>query len=371
MSLANSPPIDSGTELAEGVTGWSRRPRCVSIVAPVYKEQEGIEYFVDCVVAVMRRLGLPFEVILVEDDSPDESWSAIERLHAKYPAELKALSLSRRFGHQASLAAGFAQAVGDVVICMDSDMQHPPQLLPKLLWHWSQGYQVVYTRRRRTEGRSRWAELASKNFYRIMNRLSDVPFEEGTADFRLMDRLVVDALVACSERAPVFRGLVNWAGFHRIAVDYEAAERFRGASNYNGRRMLKLAVDCLFAFSLVPLRFGYYLGSLGMLLGFAYSAWTVACWLFQIAGVPGYTSIVLIVTFFGSVNLICLGILGEYVGRIHDQVKGRPRYLVKDALGVSLGHNRRFDLPHADSATHLTTPLPGPSLAESTLRQYA
>lgn len=313
---------------------WRRRPRFVSIVAPVFKEQEGIEHFVDSVVSVLRRLGLPFEIILVEDDSPDESWAAIERLHHKYPSELKALSLSRRFGHQASLAAGFRQAEGDVVICMDSDMQHPPEILPMLLWRWSQGYQVVYTRRRRTQGRSAWAEFASVWFYRIMNRLSDVTFEEGTADFRLMDRVVIDALIACAERAPVFRGLVNWAGFRRVAIDFDAPERFRGVSNYTGRRMLRLAVDCLFAFSLIPLRFGYYLGAAGMLFALAYSVWTVVCWLFDLAGVPGYTSIVLLVTFMGSVNLLCLGILGEYVGRIHDQVKGRPLYLVKETLGV-------------------------------------
>jgi dolichol-phosphate mannosyltransferase len=333
---------------------WQRKPHLVSVVAPVFKEREGIEHFVDNVVQVFRNLQLEFEVILVEDDSPDDSWEAIKRLHAKYPRELKALSLSRRFGHQASLAAGFRQAAGDVVICMDSDMQHPPGLLPTLLWRWSQGYQVVYTRRRRMEGRSCWAELASTYFYRVMNRLSDVPFEEGTADFRLLDRIVVDALVACSERAPVFRGLVNWAGFRRIAVDYEAAERFRGVSNYTGRRMLRLAVDCLFAFSLVPLRFGYYLGSVGLLLSLAYSAWTVVCWAFDLGGVPGYTSIVLLVTFMGSLNLLCLGILGEYIGRIHDQVKGRPLYLVKESLGLVRPAAQPCDSQRSFSAANST-----------------
>jgi dolichol-phosphate mannosyltransferase len=337
--LALVAPDDAAHAAVPPTSAWAKVPQLVSIVAPVFREEQGIGHFADAVVEVMTRLGIPFELILVEDDSPDGSWDAICRVHVKYPEWVKALSMSRRFGHQASLAAGFQRAQGDVVICMDSDMQHPPAMLPELLYRWSQGYQLVYTRRRTTADRSAAAELASSWFYRIMNRLSDVSFEEGTADFRLMDRVVADAVAAFHERSPVFRGLINWAGFRRTAVDFDATRRYAGASNYTWSRMLRLAIECLFAFSLLPLRFGYYLGGASLALCGAYTFWTIGCWLFRGLDVPGYTSTVVLITFMGGLNLMCMGIMGEYIGRIHEQVKGRPLYLVKDSLGWNADGN--------------------------------
>jgi dolichol-phosphate mannosyltransferase len=163
--------------------------------------------------------------------------------------------------------------------------------------------------------------------------LSDVPFEEGTADFRLMDRIVVDALNRFGERSLFYRGLVSWVGFRRAAVEYDAPARLAGKSNYTWRRMVRMAVDCLFAFSLVPLRFSYYLGALAMLLSFGHAAWVAVTWLFGSSGPPGFATIVLLITFVSGLNLLCLGIVGEYIGRIHEQVKGRPPYLVKDWVG--------------------------------------
>jgi dolichol-phosphate mannosyltransferase len=332
--------------VAPPTSAWGRLPRLVSLVCPVYREEKGIANFVEAVIDVMRGLDLPFEIILVEDDSPDESLEVIRKLHSIYPKEVKALSMSRRFGHQASLGAGFQYARGDVVICMDSDMQHPPALLPLLLWRWSQGYQLVYTRRRTQGGRGLLTQAASSWFYRLMSRLSDVPFEEGTADFRLMDRVVVEALNRFGERSLFYRGLVSWVGFRRVAVDYDAPERFAGQSSYTWRRMVRMAVDCLFAFSLVPLRFSYYVGAFAMLLSLGHAVWVLSAWLLGSQGLPGFTSIVLLITFMGGLNLLCLGIVGEYIGRIHEQVKGRPLYLVKEWIG--------FPQP----AAHLPEPLP-------------
>jgi dolichol-phosphate mannosyltransferase len=312
---------------------WARRPRLVSLVVPVYREEEGVGHFAEAVFRVMDGLGLPFEIIFVEDDSPDRSLEAIRQLHRRRPEVVRAISMSRRFGHQVSLAAGFEAAAGEVVVCMDSDMQHPPEMLPVLLWKWSEGYQLVYTRRRRQHGRSFLKEQASKLFYRAINRLAEIRIEEGTADFRLMDRLVADALRRFSERWIFYRGLVQWAGFRRTAVEYEAPDRFAGTSSYTWSRMLRMGLDAVFAFSLVPLRLSYALGSVSLLATFAYALWSVVYWL-RDQTVPGYTSLVLLVSFLGSLHLICLGIVGEYVGRVHEQVKNRPLYLVKERIGL-------------------------------------
>lgn len=313
---------------------WVVTPGLVSIICPVYKEESGLAFFASSLLAVMQGLAFPFEIIFVEDDSPDASLDVIRDLHSKHPAIVKALSLSRRFGHQASLGAGFRHAAGDVVICMDSDMQHPPSLLPLMLWKWSQGYQLVYTRRCAQAGRSRLTELLSQVFYRVMDQVSDVRFEPGTADFRLMDRVVVDALNQFGEQFLLYRGLVNWVGFRRTAVEYNALNRFAGSSSYTLNRMFRLAVDSLFAFSLLPLRLGYLLGSVSLASSLGYAMWVLLDRLLGGGNVPGYTSIVLLVVFMGSLNLLCLGVVGEYIGRIHLQVKGRPPFLVKEWIGL-------------------------------------
>lgn len=317
---------------------WAKRPGLISLVIPVFREAEGITHFGEALIAVMDGLGLPYEILFIEDDSPDESFERIRDLHGRFPGVVKALSMSRRFGHQASLAAGFEQAGGDVVLCMDSDMQHPPEMVPFLLWKWSKGYQLVYTRRRKQEGRGAVKELASRLFYQAINRVSDVQLEEGTADFRLMDRLVVDALRRFSERWLFYRGLAQWAGFRRLAVFYDAPARFAGTSSYTWRRMLRMGTDALFTFSLFPLRLSYLMGGFSLLITFAYALFTLVSWLLGAGQVPGYTSLVLLVSFLGSFNLICFGIVGEYVGRIHEQVKQRPIYLVKERIGFTMEH---------------------------------
>jgi glycosyltransferase involved in cell wall biosynthesis len=313
---------------------WCKRPRLVSLVVPVYREEHGITHFCEAVLQVMGGLGLPFEIVFVEDDSPDGSLEQIRRLHQRYSAVVRALSLSRRFGHQVSLAAGFEAAEGDVVVCMDSDMQHPPSLLPLLLWQWSQGYQLVYTRRRSQQGRGVLKELGSRLFYAAINHVSEIHFEDGTADFRLMDRVVVDSLKQFSERWLLYRGLVQWAGFRRIAIEYDAPVRFAGSSSYTWMRMVRMGLDALFTFSLMPLRLSYVVGAVSLLATFGYALWTLWCYLRDGTSVPGYTSLVLLVSFLASLHLICLGIVGEYVGRVHEQVKNRPLYLVKERIGM-------------------------------------
>jgi dolichol-phosphate mannosyltransferase len=311
---------------------WPRRPTQVSIVVPVYREADGIEHFCESVAGVMDATGLEWELIFVEDDSPDATMEKLRILHERRPSQVAALSLSRRFGHQASLAAGFDAAAGDVVICMDGDMQHPPDMLPHLLHRWAQGDQVVYTRRRRTERRGALKSWVSQAFYRAISSISEVRIEDGSADFRLMDRLVVDALRRFGERGLFYRGLVQWAGFRQSSLAYDAPPRFAGNSSYTLRRMVHLAADAIFSFSTLPLRMSLMLGGLALAATFLYAIYVVACWLRGTAGPAGYTSLVLLVSFLGSLNLIGLGIVGAYVGRMHEQVKQRPLYLVKERL---------------------------------------
>jgi dolichol-phosphate mannosyltransferase len=195
---------------------------------------------------------------------------------------------------------------------------------------------VVYTHRRRQRGRGFLKEWASRGFYWAINCLSEIPIEDGTADFRLMDRMVVNALKRFSERWLFYRGLVQWTGFRRIAIDYDAPERFAGTSSYTWTRMLRMGVDALFAFSLMPLRLSYLVGGVSLAATLGYAAWALASWLRGGTPVPGYTSLVLLVTFLASLQLLCLGIVGEYVGRVHEQVKHRPTYLVKEWIGLSM-----------------------------------
>jgi dolichol-phosphate mannosyltransferase len=317
---------------------WKRLPRLLSVVCPVFKEEAGIAAFAQRLLQVLDRLQTPYEVVFVEDDSPDGSLAALRQVHANHPTVVKVLSLSRRFGHQASLAAGFHHSHGDVVLCMDSDLQHPPELIPRMLHHWSEGYQLVYTCRDRQCGRGVIKETLSKLFYQVLNRLSDVAFEEGTADFRLMDRSVVDALNLFEEQTLFFRGLVNWIGYRRIAVHFDAPPRFAGESHYTFRRMLSMALDALFSFSLVPLRLSYAIGSLGMLLCLLYGIWIVTAKLLGVVDSAGFTSLALLIMFMGSLNLVCLGITAEYIGRIHRQTQNRPLYLIKEQIPLEPLH---------------------------------
>jgi polyisoprenyl-phosphate glycosyltransferase len=315
------------------VAQWARTPKLVSLVVPVYREEEGILHFGRAVIKVLQELGFAFEIIFVEDDSPDGSLDKIRTLHEEYPQNVRAISMSRRFGHQASLAAGFQAARGDVVLCMDSDMQHPPEMLPFMIHLWSQGYQLVYTRRSKQQGRSWLKEFGSQLFYMVINRFSELQLEDGTADFRLLDRVVVDALMRFSERWLFYRGLVQWSGFRRIAVEYEAPERFAGASSYTWSRMLRMGLDAIFAFSLVPLRFSYYVGLILLLITLAHAGWTLLAWFWGRVEVPGYTSLILLLSLLSSLHMLFLGIVGEYVGRVHEQVKGRPLFLIKEWIG--------------------------------------
>jgi glycosyltransferase involved in cell wall biosynthesis len=330
-----------------------RRPRLVSVVCPVFNEEAGIRLFAERLLGVLDGLGAPYEVLFVEDDSPDESMAVLRRLSAQYGPRVKVLSLSRRFGHQASLAAGLHRCRGDVAICMDSDLQHPPEMLAEMLEFWAQGYQIVYTCRGRHQDRGRFKEFLSRSFYRVLDQLSEVRFEEGTADFRLMDRAVIDAFDQFEERNLFVRGLVNWMGYRRKRLEYDAPPRVAGNSQYSFRRMLSMGLEAIFSFSLLPLRLSHVIGAAGAFASLVYAVWVLASWMLGRLQTPGYSSLCILITFMGSLNLLCLGITAEYIGRIHRQSQKRPLYLIKEQIGFdSTNGNANADggIPEAHAA---------------------
>jgi len=313
------------------------RAATLSIVIPLYNEAGNIDELLRRVVSVVRNLPEPptdFEIICVDDGSRD---ATRERLlvAARIDPHLRVLSLSRNFGHQIAATAGLDAARGDAVVLMDGDLQDPPELIGAFLEKYRAGYDVVYATRRRRNGESRFKIITAAAFYRIVRRLTNVSIPVDTGDFRLMSRRVVDALRQTRERHRFLRGLVSWVGYNQIGVEYDRDARFSGETKYPFSKMLKFAIDGITAFSEIPLRFASYLGFVTSSFAFLYA---VVILILKILGYnePGYTSTILTVLFLGGVQLIGIGILGEYVGRIYDEIKARPLYLVAENVGIGL-----------------------------------
>jgi len=304
-----------------------RPPRPLfSVVVPVYNEEDCIGEMSSRLHAVLEGLGADYEVIFVNDGSQDSTLARLEELAAGDP-HIKYLSFSRNFGHQVALSAGIDHAAGDAVISLDGDLQHPPELIPRLIEHWRAGTDVVYTVRESTVGRP-FKELVSRAFYWALRKLTGVEVPTGSADFRLIDRRVADALRACQEQYVFVRGLVPWLGFSRQAVPFTAVERHGGETKYVTSRMISFALDGVFSFSIIPLRLISLLGLVTIVVGFAYGAYSVSVRLFSERAVSGWTSLIVVILVFSGTQLLSLGILSEYVGRIYEEVKRRPRYVI-------------------------------------------
>lgn len=305
----------------------------LSVVIPIYGEEETLPELDRRLRAALEPLGLRYEVVLVNDGSRDGSLGVMERLRAADP-RICIVDLSRNFGHQLAITAGIDHARGRAVIVMDGDLQDPPEVLPELIARWKQGYEVVYAvRRTRREGAA--LQLAYRTFYRIVRRLSEIDLPLDSGDFSLIDRRVVDVLVQLPERNRYVRGLRSWIGFRQIGYEYDRPSRYAGEAKYTMRRLLRLAFDGIISFSDVPLRFATNLGIGITLVAALLAIWTLGKRLLGIGVVPGFATIALLVLFFGGVQLLALGILGEYVGRIYTEVKGRPRYVVRAVHGLA------------------------------------
>lgn len=302
--------------------------RKVSIIVPCFNEADGLFLFYN-----ELRKHLPkkfqYEIILVDDGSNDETLNSIKKIQAANN-DVHFISFSRNFGHQYALKAGFDLCIGDCAICLDSDLQHPPELIPQLLEKWELGYESVMTKRLNHDSISRFKKLTSRFFYKLSNRLSDVKLENGVADFRLLDRKVIDALKNFSEDQLFLRAVIQWLGFKQTNIEYKAGERIAGESKYSVRKMISFALSGISAFSIKPLRFSIYLGTIIALFAFLYGAYALGINIFTDKAIPGWTSILMSVLFIGGLNLLMLGIIGEYLGKIFIESKKRPNYIIAE-----------------------------------------
>lgn len=304
----------------------------LSIVVPLYNEEGNVATLLDRTTGIAGRLpGSPsYEIVLVDDGSRDGTVAAVREAMKQHP-NVVLVKLSRNFGHQLASTAGLEIAAGDAVVLMDGDLQDPPELIEQFLAKWNEGFDVVYAIRRTRKGESAFKLWTAAMFYRTIRRLTKVSIPVDTGDFRLMSRRVVDALRASPERHRFLRGMVSWVGYNQTGVQYDRDERLSGTTKYPLTKMIRYAVDGITSFSDVPLRFASYFGFAVSALAFVYALVVIGSKLLRIyppGYTPGWASTIVAVVFLGGVQLISLGILGEYLGRIYDQVKGRPLYLV-------------------------------------------
>jgi len=305
----------------------------LSVVVPCYNEEEVIaETHQRLVAALENEPGLGLEIIYVDDGSRDGTLAILRDLQAA-DTRVRVVSFSRNFGHQFAVTAGLDHAAGDAVCVIDADLQDPPEVILQMLARWRAGVDVAYGVRSEREGESAFKLWTAKTFYRTINMLSDTPIPLDTGDFRLMDRAAVEAFQAMPERDRFVRGMVAWAGFRQEAVPYRRSARFAGTTKYPLRKMLKFAADGIVSFSTVPLRMAVYLGMLASLLAMVGVVYALAMRLATQNWVAGWTLLFIAVLFMGGVQLMFMGVLGEYVGRIYGEVKKRPLYLVKEQLG--------------------------------------
>jgi polyisoprenyl-phosphate glycosyltransferase len=304
----------------------------LSVVVPVLNEHENAPALAARLREVLEPLTRDYELIFVDDGSTDGTDAVIAGLHAQ-DARVKLLSFSRNFGHQFALTAGLDHAEGDAVITMDGDFQHPPELIPEMVARWREGIQVVHTVRKDTEDASFAKKFSSNLYYSLFRKLTGVKGLQSAADFRLLDRKAVLALRQCRERARFLRGLAFWIGFRSCFLEFRAPPRRHGVTKYVLRRMLRLAADGILSFSATPLYFSLYLGLASLLFGFFYGAYAIYAKFAYQQVVQGWTSTVIVVSLFGGLQMFLLGMQGLYVGRIFEEIKQRPIYLVAHRVG--------------------------------------
>jgi dolichol-phosphate mannosyltransferase len=305
----------------------------LSVVVPCFNEQEVLPDTNRRLIAVLERLPLRFEIIYVDDGSADMTAGILRELTTR-DGRVRIVRLSRNFGHQMAITAGLEYASGDAVVIIDADLQDPPEVIRDFIEKWIEGYEIAYGVRAEREGETAFKLWTAKLFYRVISHLSNTEIPLDTGDFRLMDRRVVDALLSMPERDRFVRGMVSWLGFSQVAVPYRRAARFAGTTKYPLRKMLKFATDGIASFSIVPLRLAAWLGF--FVSGLSVCGIMVVIlerYLGVLGLVRGWSSTVIAILFMSGVQLLCLGIIGEYVGRIYGETKRRPLYIVRERIG--------------------------------------
>jgi dolichol-phosphate mannosyltransferase len=307
-----------------------------SVVVPVYNEEQTLPELCRRLAELLERLDGSGEVILVDDGSGDGSYALIAKAVAADP-RFRAIRLSRNFGHQLAITAGLDRAAGEAVVVMDADLQDPPEVVLELARRWRDGYDVVYAVREEREGETRFKEWTAAAFYRLFRRMTRVDVPLDTGDFRLVDRRALEAFKAMRENNRFVRGMFSWIGFRQVGVPYRRSARYAGTTKYPLHRMVKFAFDAVVSFSNAPLRLALNLGFLVSIAAFLFGIASLISKFVGLYHVPGLASVAVAVAFVGGVQLIVLGVMGEYLARIHDEVKARPLYVVGDLIGFEDG----------------------------------
>lgn len=303
----------------------------LSIIVPAYNEEQVLEAFHARMTAVIDTLPCEFRIVFVNDGSTDRTGEAIRTLRER-DNRIELIELSRNFGKEIAMTAGLDHAPGDAVILIDADLQDPPELIPTLIEKWREGHDVVYARRLSREGESALKKLSAALFYRLMRTVSRVPIPQDTGDFRLLSRRAVEALKTFREHHRFMKGLFAWIGYPQTEVPYHRDPRHSGTSKWSYWRLWNFALEGITSFSIAPLKLATYMGLIVALLAFLYGAWMIIDTLIHGNPVPGYPSLMVVILFLGGVQLIALGVIGEYLGRMFDETKRRPLYLVSEHL---------------------------------------
>ncbi|TKC10185.1 glycosyltransferase family 2 protein [Pedobacter polaris] len=301
--------------------------KLVSVVIPAHNEEDNIIVIIKRIEKVFSELHYNYEILLVDDGCTDNTLSIIKDLSSRDP-RLFYVEFSRNFGHQPALKAGLDLSHGDCVISLDADLQHPPELFKQMLEKWEEGYEVVYTRRKEDKNLSFKKRKSSQYFYKLLNSLSDIELESGTADFRLLDRVAVEAFRNFNEADPFIRGLVKLLGFKQFAIDYVPDKRFSGASKYSISKMRRLAIQGVTSLSIKPLHTAVYLGFTFSMISLLYLPYVFYAF-YKGQEVNGWASLIMTISFFGGLQLVILGIIGIYVGKMFIQTKNRPNYIIR------------------------------------------
>ena len=312
----------------------------ISVVVPLYNEEPNIDYLFERLLLVLDGMNISYEIVCVNDGSLDNTLKSLIEYHHRHPG-IKVVNLSRNFGKEVALTAGIDYASGAAVIPIDADLQDPPELIEKLVAKWREGYDVVYATRRSRQGESWLKRFTARSFYRTIGWMSPVSIPRDTGDFRLLDRQVVEALKQMPERTRFMKGLFGWVGFKQTSIMFDREPRLNGTTTWNYWRLWNFAIDGITSFSFLPLKVWSYIGLVISLLSFLYASFLVIRTLIFGVDLPGYASLMVTVLFLGGIQLITLGIIGEYLGRVYEEVKGRPLYLVRDCYGFK--NNQRVN----------------------------
>jgi len=306
----------------------------ISIVVPMHNEETNVAAFFVRVIGVLNSTGATWEIVCVDDGSRDRTYAALLAEHAREP-RIKVLRLSRNFGKEAALTAGIEHTSGDAVIPIDADLQDPPELIPQLLAKWREGFDIVNAARTSRQGETWFKKASAHAFYRVFEMASPISLARDTGDFRLLSRQVVDSLNRLPERSRMMKGLFAWVGFRQAYVPFERPPRHTGSSQWGVRRLVKLAIDGITSFSTWPLRIWSFIGASIALMAFTYATFLIVRTLAYGVDVPGYASLMVVVLFVAGIQLVGLGVLGEYLGRVFEEVKQRPLYLIMESRGFT------------------------------------